>query len=731
MSKKIRDRHQMNIEFRGDLEDISRPTSNRQRPGPPKSNNAHSSNSAYCLKGSNAFTASLELLSPEEIASKEFDLALEDLDSSSETSEDDGETISNMNTIRTSDIFHITEPAFQNQREDTVCQSLSSDFIDEDLLAAKQLALFEDETDTEIEVGSDEEQGIIAEIKAEITNQVRGEMQEELGVYREAKERLNREKEPEEDPLEGLDPKVKDAILRMRKLDKVLEKKIRREKAVKKDRILLQRRLRKELEELDQGKKSGTVDEKRNMEKFLALALPPSHSIELEVNELDNDEEVKGCLAVVPFIVDGGVLLDDSESECVTPVFQTQVPEDESRTSSKSADQSDARGPASAATTSGRSQGGSSASSRFTGRSKSSTESKAARKKRKDFIKRNMELAGDAANTIAMTDDEKHRIEGLLSDLEVIPEMELFDNSNPYQIVLSTAEGFRPSEDEIKRLDQIDDRLRALLPPEDFNSICSTPLSTVPSEQASSLFTHSEQSRAIDYELLGERALKDNKEHRDLQQRLNEIEQDLTAMTQAVDREMVCPTLSEEQLQQLLDQCARTMTRASAETELLSTSRSGLTAEQSSLYDNPPKLPDHVLQELLADARMSLEATEPHYEQSSARGNSESLLIESVNEDTMKELLQNPRTTSRMSRDNSLTSMLSSRSERRPFLPEIDPKGTMSTQKLSDSRPRSGNSGLTVHNQLGENVDHMTPRPPSDARKSGEGRNRSRNSFDN
>ena len=34
--------------------------------------------------------------------------------------------------------------------------------------------------------------------------------------------------------------------------------------------------------------------------------------------------------------------------------------------------------------------------------------------------------------------------------------------------------------------------------------------------------------------------------------------------------------------------------------------RSGVTTARSSIYDNPPKLPDDVLQELLADARRSI-----------------------------------------------------------------------------------------------------------------------------
>ena len=42
--------------------------------------------------------------------------------------------------------------------------------------------------------------------------------------------------------LNDLEPKLKEAIIKMRKLDKILAKKIKREKEVKRDRILLQKR---------------------------------------------------------------------------------------------------------------------------------------------------------------------------------------------------------------------------------------------------------------------------------------------------------------------------------------------------------------------------------------------------------------------------------------------------------------------------------------------------------
>ena len=44
---------------------------------------------------------------------------------------------------------------------------------------------------------------------------------------------------------------------------------------------------------------------------------------------------------------------------------------------------------------------------------------------------------------------------------------------NPYQIAVGNGEGFLPTSDEIKRLTDIDNRLRVMFPEEDFASIVS------------------------------------------------------------------------------------------------------------------------------------------------------------------------------------------------------------------------------------------------------------------
>ena len=52
------------------------------------------------------------------------------------------------------------------------------------------------------------------------------------------------------------------------------------------------------------------------------------------------------------------------------------------------------------------------------------------------------------------------------------------DTPNPYQVALLPGDGFCPPEVEQGRLEEIDNRLRALLPAEDFEQIASTPRST-------------------------------------------------------------------------------------------------------------------------------------------------------------------------------------------------------------------------------------------------------------
>lgn len=48
--------------------------------------------------------------------------------------------------------------------------------------------------------------------------------------------------EENEESEEGMDPKLKEAIEKMKKLDRILKKKIRKEREVKRDRLLMEKR---------------------------------------------------------------------------------------------------------------------------------------------------------------------------------------------------------------------------------------------------------------------------------------------------------------------------------------------------------------------------------------------------------------------------------------------------------------------------------------------------------
>lgn len=107
-------------------------------------------------------------------------------------------------------------------------------------IAQRNVTSTDDESESEL--GSDEERDIIKEIKNEITNQVKEDMKSELDSMHKQQKRQSQKNEELNSDLQHLDPELKAAFIKMRKLDKVLAKKMKREKEVKRDRILLQKR---------------------------------------------------------------------------------------------------------------------------------------------------------------------------------------------------------------------------------------------------------------------------------------------------------------------------------------------------------------------------------------------------------------------------------------------------------------------------------------------------------
>ncbi|KAL3873185.1 hypothetical protein ACJMK2_036332 [Sinanodonta woodiana] len=637
------------------------------------------------------------------------------------------------------------------------------------------------------DIDSEEEKEIMKEIKGEIQKQVREEMKSELEIYQAKMEALEREARgrPAGDGDAGneaeaeadlIDPKMKEALDKMRKLDRVLAKWIKKEKQVKRDRILLERRLRSEIEAMKSGGREHK-DVANNAQKFLALELPPHHNA-------------------------GIVLTDDGTEE---PVFATQLNENEypylrTRDGNKTKDSASQQ------------QDTDSKSSRD-GESSQGTrsvdgEKKHRRRHGKDFIKRNKELAANADDVIAMTEEEKKRLEDLLKDVDNLPDEAESENIsessyNPSQVAIHSGEGFQPDTDDMMSLAGIDNRLKELMLPEDYESIASSPRldRTQPQHK---LFTRVAVTSSMDFEQFGEKALLENKEQRDFNSRLKQIEEELKKFHNPEELELETPTLGEDELQDLLDQCARSLSRSMMGSSTMgssmsfadSESRSGTSTDNRSiisvestprsprsarqwLMENPPKLSQDVLQKLLAEAycpiskqlsTLNEEEEETMEKELEANDNMQSIAAEtwklisleksdmnldmSTIQHEIDNILKEP-THSSLHNGATNDRLRESFESQIPSLPEIDPTGTLVTQGLnnqkSGSRPSSTSSvkpqiemiqnSLTDSKIINEGYVHeslellsidgdsrsCTPRPPSsDKRQSSASSSRSR-----
>ncbi|XP_033634749.1 fibrous sheath-interacting protein 1-like [Asterias rubens] len=438
------------------------------------------------------------------------------------------------------------------------------------------------------------------------------------------------------DPLDEIqDPKVREGMRKMQQLDRILAKRVIKEKEVKRQRLKAHKDLEREL----QGLKPEGRDEQRevteNTCRFLALVPPPSHSEGVGIEE-----------------------------ELLDPVFQTQPAEIDS-----------ARSAADSVNTNQGSKGGSGSqpgnntnrSSQAEGGGEHAGDAKTKRRRKggskgkgqdgkhagdNDFIQRNIDLATDAGNVIAMTDDEKKRLEELLQDVEMLVDdnekMENTRGMNALQV--SAGFGYIPDANEQQALQDIDNKLKALLPAEDFERI-----STTPSQERSYFY------KDID---LGEKILRDAKGERLQQDRLKIIEDELTTLENRVENEIYkSPRMSQENLSDLLEQCSELSSRAATETDsiLQVSPRSGraLSAVDEEDYDaqeETPRLSDDTLQRLLAEARESclsesrLSDLTPvsslDTQQMTARSEDSNPAYAVVSQSSIRELLRNPRATS-------------------------------------------------------------------------------------
>uniref|UniRef100_A0A8C8EB68 Fibrous sheath-interacting protein 1 n=1 Tax=Otus sunia TaxID=257818 RepID=A0A8C8EB68_9STRI len=294
-----------------------------------------------------------------------------------------------------------------------------------------------------------------------------------------------------------VDPQIEAAIKKMNKLDTILAKQHFKEKAIKKQGEEMRAKLWEELQSI---RTTGSHEEIENTKLFLALTsswqgtADPSHAKEDEIGasvfHTQINPEDYDCCKPQPN--------HDYPSELETNEFPNQA----EKTHSKS--------------------------------------------KNQDFIKKNIELAKDSGNQIVMLEGERKRLIELLKDTEDGIELQDFEEDISGWLA---PEAYTPEPMEYHQLKEIDIKLQVLRSDGDFTVISSS-CSKSPRRVYQECLVYAKRSLEA---VPGEKVLRDNKEQRDQQNRLKEIDHQLKSLERNLTEKQT--GLSEEQLKTLLEEC--------------------------------------------------------------------------------------------------------------------------------------------------------------------------------
>uniref|UniRef100_UPI0037E88739 fibrous sheath-interacting protein 1 n=1 Tax=Semicossyphus pulcher TaxID=241346 RepID=UPI0037E88739 len=317
---------------------------------------------------------------------------------------------------------------------------------------------------------------------------------------------------------ENEDYKLQRAFEEMRQLDEILSEKICREKEVKRQRKELQAKLWEELLQSKPEGHSECTHEALNTRLFLAL------------------EASAGT----------------EEEDNFVPFFETQVAECEQTRDGKYLDQSE-KMPDS--WTESFEVGHETGEEQFEGSHCGASKGK---KKQKDFVKRNIELASRDGTQVFFTQADKERLAELLQGVDEEEE----DNArgadseeDMWAVSVPPGQGYTPEPSDLKQLSDIDSKIGPLLPVEEFLSVQSsyTHFGSMSWGRGSEVGWTSDGDRQP-----GEKVLQDIKERRGQEQRLQEIQQQLELLSLGQEWTIESPGLTEEQLLTLLDECELT-----------------------------------------------------------------------------------------------------------------------------------------------------------------------------
>ncbi|XP_014797158.1 PREDICTED: fibrous sheath-interacting protein 1 [Calidris pugnax] len=358
------------------------------------------------------------------------------------------------------------------------------------------------------------------------------------------------------------DPQIQAAIKKMNKLDTILAKKRFKERAIKKQGKEMRAKLWEELQSI---RTTGSHEEIENTKLFLALISSRQYKADTSHSK---------------------------EDETCTSVFHTQInPEDydchETQHNQDYPNELEMN--------------------EFLNQAEK-MQSKS--KSNQDFIKKNIELAKDSGNQIVMLEGERKRLIELLKDTEDGIELQsLKENVSGW---LAPGEGYTPEPMEFHHLSEIDIKLQVLLSDEDF-SVISSSCSKTPSQIYQESLAYANRNLEA---VPGEKVLRDNKEQRDQQNRLKEIDHQLKSLERNLTEEQM--GLSEEQLKTLLEECMqpqRTMSNVTMPKSQESLS-GGLsppcyTSQDSTLHSTSTLskmlVEDHIVGMLMAEEKAGLE----------------------------------------------------------------------------------------------------------------------------
>ncbi|XP_035023091.2 fibrous sheath-interacting protein 1 isoform X2 [Hippoglossus stenolepis] len=311
------------------------------------------------------------------------------------------------------------------------------------------------------------------------------------------------------------DPEVQRAMEEMRRLDEILSVKICREKEVKRQRKEHQAKLWQDLQQNKPKSHSECAHEALNTKLFLAL----------EEGSGKKEEEPK--------------------EDNYVPVFETQVPD--SDRDRQRLEQSYKK------------------PENFTDSSETGDEqckdshcgASRGKKKQRDFVKRNIELAVGDGDQMLLTQAEKQRLAELL---QLIDEEEedvargADSEEDMWAVSDLTGHVYTPVPSDLEQLSDIDSKIRLLLPVEEFVSVQSSYTNISVAQGRGS-----EVGWKCDWDPQpGEKVLQDRKERRGLERQLQEIQQQLEILGHSPEMTNESADLTEEELLRLLEECELT-----------------------------------------------------------------------------------------------------------------------------------------------------------------------------